>query len=65
MDQRRRGAVFAASGSIIAASSLLLLGGSAHLQHADFWRGFALGLALILMAAAVILIMRFRGQSAG
>jgi hypothetical protein len=63
MDQRRRGAVFAASGAIIAASSLLLLGGSASVQHADFWRGFAVGLALLLMAAAVILIMRSRGKS--
>jgi len=65
MDQGRRGAALAASGAIIATSSLLLLGRSASLQHADFWRGFAIGLTLEFSAAAVILIMRSKRRSAG
>ena len=58
MDQRRRGAVLAASGAVIAASTPLLLGGTGHGSHSDFWRGFGFGLALALISAATVLMMR-------
>jgi hypothetical protein len=64
LDHLRRVAVIASSVVIIAASSLLVLGGTAPVPHADFWRGFALGLALTFMAAGVILIMRASRASA-
>jgi hypothetical protein len=60
MDQRRRAVVLAASGAIIASASVLLLDRDGHGLHADFWRGFSIGLALVLIAAAVVLLMRAR-----
>jgi hypothetical protein len=65
MDQRRRGAVLAAAGAVIASSSIILTSPS-HGGSGDFLRGFALGLAGVLIIAAVVLVLRGRrGKSGG
>lgn len=58
MEQRRRAAVLASSGAIVSCSSLLLIGSRNIGPSGDFLRGFAIGSSIILIAFAVVLIMR-------
>jgi hypothetical protein len=63
MDQRRRAALLAASGAIIAASPVIL-SGHANGPSADFWRGFPIGMAIVLIIAAAVLLKRSKNQPA-
>jgi hypothetical protein len=61
MDRRRRAGAIAASGAAISGSAGSLAathhGSSAGLPG-SFWIGFGIGLALVLLAAAVVLTIR-------
>jgi hypothetical protein len=60
MDKRRRAGVIAASGAAIlgSAGSLVATHHESSADLSDFWIGFVIGLALALLAAAVVLMMR-------
>lgn len=62
LDDRRKAGVLAGSGAALAATSTVLGRGHAGLSG-DFWRGVPIGVAIVMIVAALVLLARSRRAS--